>query len=201
MTLSRNTSVCVHSLKNFKMSDIKITILPSKNPKALNLTYGFHETPFGRCLLALDSDRIAYLSFKTDCEGFNPLDHLKTCFPNANLVENPKLSSVVASDIFDEEKVIRSELKVELCGTDFQIEVWKALLEIKRGETASYEDVARKVGRPKAVRAVANACANNRVAYVVPCHRVVKKNGMCVGKYRWGVERKVKMLKSEGVDL
>src|SRR4029077_11299971 len=78
----------------------------------------------------------------------------------------------------------------------FQQLVWETLRRIPRGETRSYAEVAQTIGRPKAVRAVANACASNPVALVVPCHRVVQKNGSLAG-YRWGVKRKAALLEKE----
>ena len=87
-------------------------------------------------------------------------------------------------------------IPLDLRGTAFQQMVWKELQRIPAGQTRSYTDVAKSIGRPKAVRAVANACASNPVAVVVPCHRVVQKNGSLAG-YRWGVERKKALLANE----
>jgi AraC family transcriptional regulator of adaptative response/methylated-DNA-[protein]-cysteine methyltransferase len=86
---------------------------------------------------------------------------------------------------------------LDLRGTVFQLRVWEALRRIPRGETRSYSELAREMGEPKATRAVARACALNRVAVVVPCHRVVGANGALTG-YRWGVERKKMLLEAEG---
>lgn len=90
------------------------------------------------------------------------------------------------------------ELALDTPGSDFQRRVWAALTEIPRGETRSYGEVAAALGRPTATRAVARACATNRLAVVVPCHRVVKASGD-PGGYRWGVERKRRLLAEEGV--
>ena len=86
---------------------------------------------------------------------------------------------------------------LDLRGTVFQLRVWQALRKIPRGETRSYSQLARELGNPKATRAVARACVTNRVALVVPCHRVVGADGSLTG-YRWGVERKRKLLEMEG---
>jgi AraC family transcriptional regulator of adaptative response/methylated-DNA-[protein]-cysteine methyltransferase len=86
--------------------------------------------------------------------------------------------------------------QVDLRGTAFQLRVWQALRQIPRGETKSYSQLARELGEPKATRAVARACATNRVAIVVPCHRVVGASGALTG-YRWGVERKRMLLEAE----
>ena len=85
---------------------------------------------------------------------------------------------------------------LDLRGTVFQLRVWQALKQIPRGETRSYSQLAREMGDPKATRAVARACATNRVALLVPCHRVVGVDGSLTG-YRWGVERKKKLLQAE----
>jgi AraC family transcriptional regulator, regulatory protein of adaptative response / methylated-DNA-[protein]-cysteine methyltransferase len=87
-------------------------------------------------------------------------------------------------------------IPLDLRGTAFQQMVWKELRRIPAGETRSYAEVARTIGRPKAVRAVANACASNPAALVVPCHRVVQKNGTLAG-YRWGVKRMAALLEKE----
>jgi AraC family transcriptional regulator of adaptative response/methylated-DNA-[protein]-cysteine methyltransferase len=87
--------------------------------------------------------------------------------------------------------------QMDLRGTAFQLRVWQALRQIPRGETRSYSQLAREMGMPNATRAVARACATNRVAIVVPCHRVVGVSGSLTG-YRWGVERKRQLLEAEG---
>ena len=89
---------------------------------------------------------------------------------------------------------------LDLRGTAFQLRVWQALRQIPRGETRSYSQLARELGDPQATRAVARACAANRVALLVPCHRVVGADGALTG-YRWGIERKQKLLASEGARL
>jgi AraC family transcriptional regulator, regulatory protein of adaptative response / methylated-DNA-[protein]-cysteine methyltransferase len=91
------------------------------------------------------------------------------------------------------------DLPLDIRGTAFQRRVWQALREIPPGETASYSEVARRIGSPKAVRAVAHACASNKIAVAIPCHRVVRSNGDLSG-YRWGIERKRKLLEREQAD-
>lgn len=86
--------------------------------------------------------------------------------------------------------------KLLLIGTEFQIKVWKKLLEVPLGKTVSYEDIAKQIWQPKAFRAVANAVGSNKIAYFIPCHRVIKKNKDICG-YNWGKERKIVLLKSE----
>jgi AraC family transcriptional regulator of adaptative response/methylated-DNA-[protein]-cysteine methyltransferase len=86
---------------------------------------------------------------------------------------------------------------LDMRGTDFQLEVWRKLLEIPRGETRTYTQLAAEIGRPQSVRAVAHACASNRIGVLVPCHRVVRTDGSLAG-YRWGIERKRSLLATEG---
>jgi AraC family transcriptional regulator of adaptative response/methylated-DNA-[protein]-cysteine methyltransferase len=123
-------------------------------------------------------------------------------FPAATLRRDPSLSHLVDAAI--ESVREGSDLAgtrgrtncLDLRGTVFQLRVWQALRQIPRGETRSYSQLAREMGDPKATRAVARACATNRVALLVPCHRVVGANGSLTG-YRWGVERKQQLLKAE----
>lgn len=88
------------------------------------------------------------------------------------------------------------DLPLDIRGTAFQQRVWQALREIPAGDTASYADIAAKIGAPKAVRAVAGACAANMLAVAIPCHRVIRQDGALSG-YRWGIERKKRLLEKE----
>lgn len=89
------------------------------------------------------------------------------------------------------------DLPLDLQGSPFQLSIWQALLDLPQGQTCSYSELARRVGRPKAVRAVASACAANPVALLVPCHRVLRKDGQ-LGGYRWGLDMKRRLLQKEG---
>jgi AraC family transcriptional regulator of adaptative response/methylated-DNA-[protein]-cysteine methyltransferase len=101
-----------------------------------------------------------------------------------------------ALTLVDKGKQTFDTLPLDIRGTAFQEQVWQALRDIPEGETKTYTEVAKAIGKPKAVRAVANACANNRIAIAIPCHRVIRGDGSLSG-YRWGVERKAKLLKRE----
>ena len=94
----------------------------------------------------------------------------------------------------------RAPVPLDLRGTEFQLRVWQALCKIPRGQTRSYAQLARAIGNPQATRAVARACAANRVAILVPCHRIVGADGALTG-YRWGVERKQSLLRAEGATV
>ena len=124
---------------------------------------------------------------------------LRAEFPLASLRRDPSLSGLVESavgQVVQARPAQARDLALDLRGTAFQLRVWQALRAIPRGETRSYSELARELGDPKATRAVARACATNRVALVVPCHRVVGASGALTG-YRWGVERKRQLLEAE----
>ena len=126
---------------------------------------------------------------------------LREEFPEAGLRRDPSLSRLVdaalaavraGTDLF----ASGSSERLDLRGTVFQLRVWQALRQIPRGETRTYSQLAREMGEPNATRAVARACALNRVSVLVPCHRVIGVNGSLTG-YRWGAERKRQLLAAE----
>ncbi|MDF2812398.1 MAG: O-6-methylguanine methyltransferase, partial [Microvirga sp.] len=124
--------------------------------------------------------------------------NLQDRFPRANLIGgDAEFEQLVARVVgFVEAPAIGLDLPLDLRGTAFQQRVWLALREIPAGKTASYADIARRIGSPKAVRGVAQACAANALAVAIPCHRVVRSDGALSG-YRWGVERKRALLDRE----
>lgn len=157
-------------------------------------------SPFGRVIVGTTERGLCWLSLAgTEAEAEASL---RAEFPAAELYRDPSLTQLVDAAL----KSVRegSDLSegrglpgaLDLRGTVFQLRVWQALRQIPRGETRSYSELAREMGEPNATRAVARACAMNRVALVVPCHRVVGANGSLTG-YRWGVERKRALLDSE----
>jgi len=117
---------------------------------------------------------------------------LKRQWKNAEVLEDPSATGPYADRICSAAKPA-GPLTLYLKGTNFQIRVWQALLQVPRGMVASYGDIARKIDRPDAVRAVANAVSHNPVAFLIPCHRVIRKTG-AVGQYRWGSARKKVLL-------
>lgn len=119
-------------------------------------------------------------------------------FPKADLIGGDAAFEALVAKVvgFVEMPSTGFDLPLDIRGTAFQQRVWQALRDIPAGETASYTEIARRIGVPKAVRAVAGACAANRIAVAIPCHRVVRSDGALSG-YRWGVERKRALLKKE----
>jgi len=124
---------------------------------------------------------------------------LQDCFPSANLVGgDASFDDWVARVVgLVENPTLGLDLPLDIRGTAFQVRVWEALREIPVGSTASYAEIAAQVGRPRAARAVARACATNPIAIAIPCHRVVRTDESLSG-YRWGVERKAQLLEREG---
>jgi len=116
---------------------------------------------------------------------------LRELYPRASIEPDPELRGVAAA-------ILESpQVDLDMHGTEFQLEVWRKLLEIPRGETRTYTELAAELGRPRSVRAVAHACASNRIGVLVPFHRVVRADGSLAG-YRWGLERKRRLLEVEG---
>jgi len=157
-------------------------------------------TPFGWMIVGATKRGLCWLALgSTSAEAEASL---REEFPLATLRRDPSLSRLVEKaleSVRDGSDLGQSRLQSEsldLRGTVFQLRVWQALRAIPRGETRSYSQLARELGNPNATRAVARACATNRVAVLVPCHRVVGANGSLTG-YRWGVERKRQLLEAE----
>ena len=154
--------------------------------------YSFADSPLGRMLLAETERGVCGLAFAdTDTEL---AEWLAIQFPAANLEQGQPLLLEPALRLAAGEPV---ELPLDVRGTAFQARVWEALKTIPRGKTWTYEELAQNVGQPGAVRAVARACATNRIAVAIPCHRVIRKDGG-LGGYRWGLDRKRNLLESEG---
>jgi AraC family transcriptional regulator of adaptative response/methylated-DNA-[protein]-cysteine methyltransferase len=161
-----------------------------------HITYGFHTTPFGECLIATTDKGICHLSF-VDHGQEQALELLQQEWPKQPLVHDAKAISPLATQVFAHKPTQDDvHVNVHLKGTPFQLQVWEALLEIPRGTTTTYEGLAVALERPTATRAVANALAANRIAFIIPCHRVISKTGT-THKYRWGSERKKALLKWE----
>jgi AraC family transcriptional regulator of adaptative response/methylated-DNA-[protein]-cysteine methyltransferase len=156
------------------------------------------ESPIGRVMVAATDRGLCFVQIGAEEAAL--LRELHDEFPLAAIDTRPSpaLRTMLNAALnVARAKPLSPELPVDIRGTAFQWRVWRALTKIPRGETRSYSDLARAIGAPKSVRAVARACATNPIALVVPCHRVVGKDGAARG-YRWGVERKVALVRAEG---
>lgn len=154
--------------------------------QGLEIRYGRHPSPFGEMLVATTQRGVCAIAF--DRTGVDDRVWLEREWGRARLVHDPAATAPVAARLF-----AAGEVPLLVRGTNFQVQVWRALLEIPSGALVSYADVARRIGRPSSARAVAGAVAANRVAFLIPCHRVIRSLGE-TGGYRWGSERKRAMI-------
>jgi AraC family transcriptional regulator, regulatory protein of adaptative response / methylated-DNA-[protein]-cysteine methyltransferase len=162
--------------------------------EGLTITYGFHPCPFGMALVMMTPRGLAGLALADPGEERASLDDMRRRWPRANYVEDYAATAATARRIFDSAMWKPDQpLRVVLIGTDFEIRVWERLLSIPMGKLTTYSDLARRAGAPKAARAVGSAVGKNPISFVVPCHRVVGKNGDITG-YHWGISRKRAML-------
>lgn len=158
--------------------------------KNLTIEYGVHPTPFGPLFVAVSSRGICRASFlDADHDIEQQLVKLKNTWPLASFSRNDETTGAVVSTMFDKAKVTDRPLSLHIPGTNFQIAVWKALLQIPPGTVVSYSQLAAALGHPQSSRAVGSAIAANPVAFLIPCHRVIQQSG-ALGGYRWGPARK-----------
>lgn len=166
--------------------------------QSLGICYHFIESPFGNMLVASTGKGICNLLFvENKDEGIAKLNQT---WPSANITEGKDEHIKNLEKIFNSGWEDLDKIKLHLQGTDFQLKVWEALLKIPSGKLASYSDVAEQIGNPRASRAVGTALANNPIAYLIPCHRVIKKVGG-IGEYRWGSTRKTALIGWEAAQV
>ncbi|MBV6394990.1 MAG: Bifunctional transcriptional activator/DNA repair enzyme Ada [Anaerolineales bacterium] len=161
----------------------------------VTIHYGIHPTPFGKCLIATTERGICHLGFVETSEG-EAVDSLVADWKEARMIEDYKTTAPLVAPIFDLNWRGRDTLRLHLRGTNFQIKVWEALLQIPQGTATTYEGIATRIGKPSALRAVGTAVGHNPVAVLIPCHRVLRKDGD-FGKYRYGSARKKALLAFE----
>lgn len=154
--------------------------------------YGIVDSPFGPCLIASTARGICTLRF-LEKNGEDGASTLEQDWPQARIELNEKTATALAQRIFGPLRSPDRPLALLVKGTNFQVQVWRALLNIPFGTLSTYGGLARTIGRPSASRAVGAAVGANPVAWLVPCHRVIRESGE-LGGYRWGVERKAAML-------
>lgn len=158
-----------------------------------DIYYGIHPTRFGKCLIGITQNGICHLSFALGEDVTSCLNTLKSRWKGAAIRQDQtKVTSELINKIFgSSDKSPR--INLYLRGTVFQLQVWNALMMIPRGSLVTYSDLADYIKRPKAIRAVSNAVASNPISFLIPCHRVIRKNGD-FHNYRWGMERKIAMI-------
>jgi AraC family transcriptional regulator of adaptative response/methylated-DNA-[protein]-cysteine methyltransferase len=165
----------------------------------LTIRYGIHPTPFGKCLIGTTERGICHLSFVQTSEG-DAIDALVSDWKEAEMIEDHQSTAPLIAPIFILNLREETPLHLHLRGTNFQLKVWEALLNIPVGAVTTYEHIASEVGNPKATRAVGTAVGHNPIAVLIPCHRVIRKLGG-FGNYRYGASRKMALLAREFISV
>ncbi|MFI5304598.1 MAG: methylated-DNA--[protein]-cysteine S-methyltransferase [Nitrospiria bacterium] len=165
------------------------------------LHFGFHPTPYGQSLIGISKWGIVALNFVLTGNEKAAVQAMKNDWAKSTFLESPEMTQTVRDKLFkNTSKQASTGLELFVKGTPFQIRVWKELLRVSYGSVAYYQEIARRIGHPKAFRAVGSAIAQNRIAYLIPCHRVIQKSGD-PGQYRWGKEMKKELLDMESSSL
>ncbi len=158
----------------------------------LQIRYGIHSTPFGHCLIATTTRGVCSLHFLPVPDEQAAVQYLQSEWGNAELIRDQQVSGEICDRIFSVTQC-NSPVVLHVKGTNFQIQVWRALLNIPFAGMSTYQDLAAAIGRPTAARAIGNAIGRNPIGYLIPCHRVIRASGE-LGGYRWGLERKMAIL-------
>ena len=165
------------------------------------ITYGFYQSPIGEMILGKTDKGLCWLGFMVEGYKGNGYERMKGHFTDAEFTQDDAAVQQLGEQLIEAwQKDAQADISLDLQGTDFQKEVWKALLDIKRGRVKSYGDIANDLGKPKASRAVGSAVGSNPVSLIVPCHRVVQKSG-AIGNFGWGVDLKRQILSAEGLEI
>lgn len=162
----------------------------------VKIRYGFHPTPYGLAMICTTEKGICGLAFTDEDERDDAIAYQQQRWPLSRFTEDAEATSGYIRRIFHGND--DTPISCLLRGTEFQCQVWQALLSIPAGEVTTYSSIASSVGRPNSVRAAANAVGANPIAYLIPCHRVIRSTG-ALGGYRWGTQRKQAMLARESV--
>jgi AraC family transcriptional regulator of adaptative response/methylated-DNA-[protein]-cysteine methyltransferase len=154
----------------------------------LQIRYSYAESPFGLLLVASTHKGICYLAFADEGRAV-ALQSLKDAFPNAQYEKGSDAMQEQALSIFSRDWSQPRDIKLHLKGTPFQIKVWETLLKVPMGDLTTYSELAGQIEHPRAMRAVGTAVGHNPVAFLIPCHRVIRSDGQ-IGEYHWGSTRK-----------
>lgn len=173
----------------------------------IHIRYGIHETVFGACLMGVTERGVCWLSFlEADADPKQPVEEMKLHWHNSVFHHDQALTKSFVDKIFTTQPPLtptfghpsprgegKDKLHILVKGTNFQIKVWEALLKIPMGSVTTYQHIAEKISSPKAMQAVGSAIGSNHIAYLIPCHRVIRKDGI-LGEYRWNSTRKKSMI-------
>ena len=167
--------------------------------EGLTISYGFHPSPFGECLVATTKLGICHLAFTDPISRRDALNRLHHDWPRATLMADQRGTALAAARAFPAPgEAATTGLSIHVKGTNFQLKVWRALLALPDGSTTTYGTLAAAIDEPEASRAVGNAVGRNPISWLIPCHRVLRSTG-ALGGYAWGVDRKRVMLALERV--
>ncbi len=161
--------------------------------KDTHIDWGVSNSPFGDCLIGITGKGVCWLSFLQPLTQAQSLTEMQRQWPLSSIAEDHNAVKKVAGKIFACTQDAKKNIDLLIKGTNFQIQVWQALLKIPDGELVTYQDIGRLIDKPKAARAVGSAVGHNAISYLIPCHRVIRNTGI-VGQYRWGNDRKQAML-------
>lgn len=164
--------------------------------KGLMVTYGFQPTPLGEVMVGATARGVCYLGFLMDEARDVPVAKMKSHLPHAEFIANDSGVRETVNQIlhiWSGQGNENQKLKLDLHGTNMQIQVWQALLKIPMGETKTYQEIGAQIGRPKAARAIGNAVGANPISLLIPCHRVIRGTGI-IDNYGWGSPRKKLLL-------
>lgn len=157
----------------------------------LSIRYSFGQSPFGQLIIASTEKGICYMAFEADRQ--KAIHDLQQKFPNAVYYEATGPHQETALQLFQRDWTKLPEIRLHLRGTDFQLKVWESLLKIPMGRLSTYGTIAERIGNAGASRAVGTAVGDNPVAFLIPCHRVIRSSGV-IGQYMWGTTRKTAII-------
>jgi AraC family transcriptional regulator, regulatory protein of adaptative response / methylated-DNA-[protein]-cysteine methyltransferase len=157
--------------------------------RGIRVEYGIQETPFGQALMGVTERGVCWLSFlSTDEDPHFELEKMKEHWHQSVFHHNEPVTNEYMQKIFSR-KSTSDKVHLLVKGTNFQVKVWQALLQLPMGSVTTYQDIACRIHQPRALQAVGSAVGSNHIAYLIPCHRVIRKDGV-LGQYRWDAVRK-----------
>lgn len=162
----------------------------------LTISYGYHQTAYGLVFVARTSRGVCQLDFIEPQDKKGPLRQLARNWSNARIIKDMTQTNSLIDSLLSPKAANATPLSLWVRGTNFQLNVWRALLKIPAGKVVSYSDIAQAIGKPGAARAVGTAVGSNPVGLIIPCHRVLRQTGE-LGGYRWGTTRKHAILARE----
>ncbi len=157
----------------------------------LNINHGFYDCPFGLAHIATTEKGICWLAFIDNTSKDSSIEDLLNQWPSAQFKQDHTMHRALVASLFSLSE--NKPLFLHIKGTNFQLKVWEALLNVPLGQCASYQTIASSIDKPKASRAVGSAIGKNPIAWLIPCHRVIRATGV-IGHYRWGEQRKKALL-------